>query len=134
MPAVSTLYHDRHRAALSYTVRAVSYWNCATSTRCACQRRDINPAPPVSSQPSAQLVCTLCIIHSMRNANHLRPTSHWCTSVKAALKLAKQTKTSLYLSLTIFPIRSDTTVSALQMSIPVVDSHPPSWKRYSSSV
>jgi hypothetical protein len=45
--------------------------------------------PPFSSQPSAQLVCTLCIILSMRNANHSSPTSHWCTSVKAALKLAK---------------------------------------------
>jgi hypothetical protein len=88
MPAVSTLYHDRHRAALSYTVRAVSYWNCATSIA-----RPLSVIStlqtPSSNHSSAQLVCILCIILSMRNANRSRPPSHWCTIVEAALKLAK---------------------------------------------
>ena len=64
-----------------------------TIARPLCLARDgrhINPAPPFSRQPYAQLVCTLCITLSMRNANHPPTPSHWCTSVKAALKLAKR--------------------------------------------
>jgi hypothetical protein len=88
MPAVSTLYHDAHRAALSYTVRAVSYWNCATSiARPLCVISTLHTPSPVQS--SAQLACILCITLSIRNANRSRPPSHWCTIVEAALKLAK---------------------------------------------
>lgn len=84
----------------------------------------------VDRRPILSALCTIRL-NSVHNlvAPKRQSLTVAVTLVHQRCRCHEASKTSYTWSLTIFPIRSSTAVSALQMPIPVGDWNPPSWKR-----